>query len=166
VRRRPRITRARLRDLLHYDPASGEFRWREDRSSRIRAGTIAGSLTPERYRKITIKGRRYGAHQLAWFYMTGKWCSLVIDHRDGDPSNNGWQNLRPATRWQSNANRRLPRNNVSGLKGVSRHRSQWRARIRKTYRTHHLGIFSTRQAAHAAYAAAARKLFGEFARTE
>jgi len=90
----------------------------------------------------------------------------VIDHRDGDPSNNRWNNLRRATPSQNNANRRLQQNNAWGLKGVSRHRSRWRASIRKDRRTHHLGVFSTPQAAHAAYVAAARKLFGEFARPE
>jgi hypothetical protein len=98
--------------------------------------------------------------------MTGKWCSLVIDHRDGDPSNNRWANLRRATRSQNSANRRIPRNNPCGFKGVSRHRGKWDATICKKGRRHFLGSFLTPQAAHAAYVKAARKLFGEFARTE
>jgi HNH endonuclease/AP2 domain len=160
------VSYARLRELLHYDPGTGEFRWRKSLSGRIRAGGIAGGRTNDGYWRITMDGRHYQAHQLAWFYMTGKWCPLVIDHRDGNPSNNRWSNLRRATRSQSNANRRLHRSNTCGLKGVSRRRGRWRARIYKNRRVHRLGDFSTPQAAHAAYAKAARRLHGEFARTE
>jgi hypothetical protein len=166
VRRRPRVTRARLRALLHYDRQTGEFRWRKHVTTSIRPGDIAGALDNQGYRRITIKSRPYLAHHLAWLYMRGKWCALVIDHRDGDSSNNRWSNLRSATLSQSNANRRLPRNNACGLKGVSQDRRGWRARIHKNGQDHHLGTFPTPQAAHAAYVKAARKLFGEFARTE
>jgi hypothetical protein len=160
------VSPARLRELLQYDAETGEFRWLKQMSRKIRAGDLAGTLTGDRYCKITIKGRQYRAHQLAWLYVTGEWCPLMIDHRDGDPLNNRWDNLRRATRSQNNANRGPHRNNACGLKGVSRNRSGWRATIHKNRRRHYLGIFRTPQAAHAAYEAAARKLFGEFARTE
>jgi hypothetical protein len=127
---------------------------------------VAGSLSIDGYRKIVIKGRQYRAHQLAWLYMTGKWCSLYVDHRDGNPSNNRWANLRRATASQNNANRRLQRNNACGLKGVSRNRLGWRATINKNRRRRNLGTFPTPQEAHAAYSAEAHKLHGEFARTE
>jgi hypothetical protein len=160
------VTRARLRALLHYDPETGEFHWLKRVCGRVRADGLAGTLADNGYRLITVDRRQYRAHQLAWLYMTGKWCALVIDHRDGDPANNRWNNLRSATLSQSNANRRVPRNNACGLKGVSRNRSRWRATIHKNRRKHHLGIFPTPQDAHAAYVEAARRLFGEFARTE
>jgi HNH endonuclease len=161
------VTRARLRALLHYDPETGEFRWRKRISQSIRGGDVAGTVDNDRYRKITINGRQYRAHRLAWFYMTGEWCSLAIDHRDGDPSNNRWDNLRRATVSQNNANRRLQRNNACGFKGVAQNEwGRWRAGIHKNGRKHHLGFFRTPRAAHSAYVAAARKLFGEFARSE
>jgi HNH endonuclease len=151
---------------LHYDDQTGEFRWLKRTGPRVRAGQIAGFLNRDRYRLIAIDGRGYPAHRLAWLYMTGKWRSLVIDHRDGDPSNNRWANLRRATRSQNSANRRVPRHNPWGLKGVSHRRGKWYANICKRGRKQFLGTFSTPQAAHAAYAKAARNLFGEFARTE
>jgi hypothetical protein len=99
--------------------------------------------------------------------MTGRWCSRVIDHLDRNPSNNRWDNLRRATVSQNNANRRRHKNNACGFKGVSRTQyGRWRATIFKNGRRHHLGVFSTPESAHVAYVTAARKLFGEFARTE
>jgi hypothetical protein len=121
------------------------------------------------YRVITVCGRAYKAHQLAWLYMTATWCRPATDHRDLDRTNNRWSNLRRATRSANSANRRRLRNNTSGFKGVHhdhRRSGRWVARICKDGRTHHLGRFATPQAAHAAYVAAARELFGEFARAE
>jgi len=166
VKRRPRLTRARLRELLHYDPETGEFRWRKRRGGKIRPGDVAGTVPIDRYRKIAIDGRQYRAHRLAWFYRTGEWCPQVVDHRDGDPSNNRWSNLRRATWSQNNANRRPQRNKTCALKGVSRARRGFRATIHKNGQLHYLGTFRTPQEAHAAYAKAAPKLHGEFARVE
>ena len=166
MKRHRRVTHAGLREVLDYDDQTGEFRWLKRISGSIHVNDIAGSLSGEGYRRISIAGRLYRAHQLAWFYVTGEWCKGVIDHRDGDPSNNRWNNLRSATLSQSNANRRPCRNTACGLKGVSQDRQRWRATIYKNGHRHHLGNFRTPQEAHAAYVKAARKLFGEFARTE
>ena len=169
VKRRPRLTRARLRELLHYDSETGEFRWRKRPRNWARPSLSAGhSRSEEGYRCISIDRRLYRAHQLAWFYMMGRWCRPAIDHRDGDAGNNRWSNLRRATASQNNANRRRPRHNKSGHKGVSlcSKSGKWRATISRNGKITHLGRFETAQAAHAAYLAAARKLFGEFARAE
>jgi len=167
VRRRPQIAHARLLELLRYDSETGEFRWLKRVSRGTHIYDVAGTVQVGGYRKIAIKGKNYLAHQLAWFYMTGKWCPTIIDHRDGDPSNNRWENLRRATQSQNCANRRRHKNNACGFKGVTRMRSgRWKAIIYKKARKHDLGLFATPQEAHAAYVAAARKLFGEFARPE
>jgi hypothetical protein len=163
------LTRARLRELLHYDPKTGQFRWRKRRGNGARRAPSADHLHPQQgCRLISIDRRAYRAHQLAWFYMTGRWGRPTIDHRDRDATNNRWSNLRRATASQNNANRRRPLHNTSGHKGVSpcRQTGKWRAMIGSNGKTIHLGRFATRRPAHAAYLAAARKLFGEFADTE
>jgi hypothetical protein len=66
VRTRPRLTRARLRELLHYDPETGEFRWRKRMNGSVRVNDVAGCLTPDGYRRISIASRLYRAHHLAW----------------------------------------------------------------------------------------------------
>jgi hypothetical protein len=165
VRRRRRITHARLLEVLHYDSETGEFRWLEAVSRLVKPGDLAGRTSPGGYRHITIKGITYPAHQLAWFYMTGKWCRVVVDHRDCDPSNNRWDNLRRATQSQNCANRCRPKNNACGFKGVHLIPSgRWRATVWKKGRKYDLGIFATPEEAHAAYMEKARKLYGEFAR--
>ena len=160
MKKHPRLTRARLRELLHYDRDTGEFRWWKRVGDEVRLGEKAG------YLEICIDERWYQAHQLAWRYMTGRWCRPVIDHRDGDATNNRWTNLRRATPSQNTANGRRPPTNTSGYKGVSLFRGRWRAFICHKGRSINLGTLTTPEAAHAAYVAAARKLFGEFARPE
>jgi hypothetical protein len=162
MKTRPRLTRARLRELLHYDEDTGEFRWRKHGGNEVCLGDVAGCV------RICVLGRTYRAHQLAWLYVTGRWGRPMIDHRDGDATNNRWSNLRRASASQNGANRGRSRQNSSGYKGVSlcRRSGRWEAYIRKKRRRMHLGTFDTPEAAHDAYVAAARKLFGEFARTE
>jgi HNH endonuclease len=162
VKNHPLLTRARLRELLHYDKATGEFRWLERVGNELRPGIVAGSVN------IRVQGRHYSAHQLAWLYTTGRWGRPMIDHRDGNSMNNRWSNLRLATASQNNANRRLPGHNTSGYKGVVYcHKSRrWRGFIRYRGRVNYLGSFATPEAAHAAYVAAAPKVHGKFARTK
>ena len=167
MKRRPRLTRARLRELLRYNKRTGEFRWRKE-SRRVEKGQLAGCADRERYWVIWIGRRHYRAHQLAWLYEMGTWGRPTIDHRDGNSLNNRWSNLRLATLSQNNANRRRPRHNTSGFKGVSfdRQNGKWSATICREGHKTYLGRFETPQAAHKAYVKAARKLFGEFVRTE
>lgn len=63
-------------------------------------------------------------------------------------------------------NRRKNLNNTSGYKGVVwfPKTKKWRARIGLNGERISLGLFSTREEAHAAYRAAAERLHGEFAR--
>jgi len=90
------LTQERLQELLHYDPDSGEFRWRSQEACEHRAGKIAGCSMRSDYWCIHVDGRSYRAHQLAWLYMMGEWGRPLIGHRDGDPFNNRWRNLRLA----------------------------------------------------------------------
>jgi hypothetical protein len=161
------LTQERLRELLDYDPKTGKFRWRAREESNQRFGHIAGSRTRSEYWAIRIDGRPYQAHQLAWLYMKGEWGRPVIDHCDGNPFNNQWSNLRLSTHSNNAANRRRPRSNTSGFKGVTfdRQRGNWKAQITKDGRYYCVGRYATAEEAHAAYVAKARELFGEFART-
>lgn len=160
------LSAERLREVLSYDPLTGEFRWLVSTARRIRVGDIAGFEIDRGRRGIKVDGSQYQAHRLAFLHMTGNFPDIEVDHIDTDPSNNRWANLREATRSENNANTRRNRRNTSGYKGVSWHKRdrKWCAQIHVSGRDIHLGQFSSPEEAHAAYVAAATKHFGEFAR--
>lgn len=152
----------RLRELLDYDYESGQFTWRVDRRGRFaRAGVVAGTLTKKDGRnQICVDGRIYLASRLAVLWMTGRWPARLVDHRNLTPADDSWKNLRDADHSQNGANSR----GRSGVKGVVFTKGAYQANIRVKYKNIYLGRFSTSEAAHAAYVAAARQHFGDFAR--
>ena len=160
-------TRENLRNELDYNPATGVFRWKRSWRGRNRNGGLAGTSV-NGYWAINIDGRRFFAHRLAWFYMTGEWPPHDIDHIDGNPANNAFANLRLATRAENLGNSRLRKDNPVGLKGVIPKtqcgHTKYHARIRVDGEQRHLGSFDTPEEAHAAYVAKAAEVFGEFAR--
>jgi hypothetical protein len=90
-----------------------------------------------------------------------------VDHRNGNGLDNRRLNLRVAGQSNNMANSKLSKRNTSGYKGViwsGRHK-KWFVNIRCRGRQHFLGLFDDKRAAAGAYSRAAKRLFGEFART-
>lgn len=166
-RHRPALTQQRLKQLLCYDPESGLFK-RAMPSKGPKPQDGVGWTRDGGYRMITVDGRPYRAHRLAWLYVHGKWPVEHIDHINGITSDNRVTNLREASVQQNLANSKKPITNTSGYKGVSWHKAakKWAARIRSEGGTRHLGLYETAEEAHAAYCAEAQRTKGEFARTE
>lgn len=150
------LTQSRLKELLHYDPDTGVFTRRVQTSSRAMIGDVAGSLLPDGYRRIMIDGGKHRAHRLAWLYMTGEWPTNQLDHMNGVRDDNRIANLREATNAENKQNREISKNNRSGFMGVSwhKHTRKWVAHIQIAGSKKHLGLFTTPEAAHAAYLAA------------
>jgi predicted ribonuclease toxin of YeeF-YezG toxin-antitoxin module len=159
------LTQEELKRLLHYDPETGVFTWRVIKGW-VRAGAIAGGINSLGYQQIKINRRNHRGHRLAFLYMTGSWPVADVDHIDGNKSNNRWDNLRPATRSQNNANSKIRSSNSAGYKGVTycKRDNRWRAAIRKDGRHYHLGHFDTAAEAYAAYLIKARQIFGPYMR--
>ena len=163
-RKKRNLTADKLRELLRYEPETGLFFWLVDRKSNKMAGKPAGSMSDGRWR-IMIDDESFYANQLAWLWMTGEWAPHLIDHENADKSDDRWDNLRPATKSQNGANRRVLKETAAGKKGVTcQPYGRFQARIRRDGKSIHLGMFATAEEAHAAYASAAKELFGEFAR--
>lgn len=61
------LTAEKLREELHYDPATGLFTWLKHGWAN-RVGTVAGGLSDRGYVVIVIAGKLRKAHRLAWLW--------------------------------------------------------------------------------------------------
>jgi hypothetical protein len=144
----------RLRELLRYNARTGAFVRRHSRGSRPAGGINAGG-----YHQISVDGRLYYGHRLAWLYAYGEWPDGCVDHVNGDRSDNRLLNLRVGTRGQNLQNMRRPKSTNPYL-GVSLHRASglWHARIQVQGVAASLGYHKTPEAARRAYVTAKRNL--------
>ena len=145
---------------IDYDPKTGQFTTKPRK-----IGSIVGKDRCK-FVRVYAGGKNHSAHRLAWFLMTGKWPpnDMVVDHINGDATDNRWLNLRLATPSQNQRNRTKPnKNKGDGLTGAYRDvrngRRRWFSRIGDK----HLGCFATKEEAHEAYRKAAIELYGEYA---
>lgn len=149
------VTQTRLKHLLNYNQETGVFTKRVNQGSRSKAGDIAGSKHGE-YLRITIDGKRYLAHRLAWLYVYGYMPENLIDHKDRVGSHNGIDNLREVSNQCNIRNSRLRKDSKSGITGVSWYKAndKWEATIRVDKQLVYLGRFdSLRDAAKARFEA-------------
>jgi len=131
---------ATLKDYFDYDPETGETLRKEvgpehfahaqacSRYNTLYAGKAAGYLDQKGYWRITVKGIDYLLHRAIWKWVTGEEPAKGLDHFDGDPANNKWENLRDGGMHLNNRNRRMRRDNTSGFAGVTRNGRGWQAR--------------------------------------
>lgn len=174
---RPLPSQEYLHECFDYNPDTGTLTWRERPrhhfvntnvygtwNTRF-AGQIAGTTLNSEgrlFRIVGIDGQPFLIHRIIFKLMTNR-DPRLIDHRNRDAMNNCWNNLREATNSQSNVNTRVRRTNRTGFKGVVRLRNdRYRAQIRINKKAIHLGYFSTPEAAHAVYVAAAKAYWDEF----
>lgn len=163
-------SQARLNELLEYRPSTGYLTWKVQLGSRALVGQRAGCVKTERgkpgHRAVRIDRVLYQEHRIIWVLVYGKEPVCEIDHINGNAMDNRLCNLREATGSENRSNIGLIKSNTSGLKGVGWHKAKnkWRAYIGKDGRYIHLGLFEKKSDAAAAYAQAAKKYFGEYAR--
>jgi len=146
-----------LRNLLSYNPDTGEFIWITRPSKAVKVGAIAGVIDKKGYRTIGICGKVYKAHRLAWMHTYGYWPKGLIDHINGQKSDNRISNLRDVFFDGNSQNIRKPnKRNKSGYLGVIFFQNKWRASITINSKTRCLGDYNTPEEAHAAYLGAKR----------
>ncbi len=132
-----RISYESLIELVSYDPMTGLFINRVNRGKKARAGELSGHRRKNQagveYAHITINGRCYVAHQLAWLYVYGKFPDEQIDHINGIGTDNRIANLRECNPSQNMENIGISKKNTSGFIGVHFDKSQkkWVASVKK-----------------------------------
>lgn len=158
------ITQEELKEQLHYNPETGIFTRKITSSSRALAGSVTGYKNRLGYIEITVKSSAYLGHRLAWLYMTGNFPKEFIDHIDGVRNNNKFSNLREATHSQNLQNVGMPKNNKSGVKGVTWNKAmkKWRCQCMANRIGYHLGYFDSLESAKNAYNNFAKEKHGEF----
>jgi hypothetical protein len=146
-----------IKGLLSYDQQSGNLYWTDKQRIALR-GKVAGSIDAYGYLQLSVKGKRYKAHRVAWLLTYGSWPNGEIDHIDGDKLNNRIINLRDVSSQVNAWNRKLAqRNNSTGYRGVTKHRNKFMADIKVYGKKIYLGLFETPELAHQAYLQAKTK---------
>jgi hypothetical protein len=150
-----------LRTLLRVDETTGDLIWIGARRHGYN-GKIAGRRSKSGYLGVGIGNQRIYAHRIVFALSHGHWPTGMVDHIDGDRTNNRPQNLRDVSPQQNLQNTLRPARagTSSGLRGVGLIKSsgKWKAYIVVDRRMKTLGHFDTKEAAYAAYLAAKAKV--------
>ena len=137
------ITQEEIRQRLQYNSSDGTLTWISHKRRPDLIGTIAGSKNLNSHIQIYVNCKKYWAHRLVWLYHYG-YMPKIIDHINGDPSDNRIENLRECSHSENLRNVGKSKSNTSGVKGVSWSKAaqKWEARCGK-----YLGLYETKEEA-------------------
>ena len=157
------LTADLARRLLRYDPSTGKLYWRSrtpEMFSHCKSPHGVCKMWNTRYAETeafmpvdsggykigTIFCRHLKAHRVIWLIETGKW-PVNIDHINGVRTDNRWGNLREVTFSENMKNKRINKNNTSGVTGVflNKTTNKWTASIGYKGRRLILGTFEDKQ---------------------
>lgn len=144
----PLPSQVTLQDLLRYDPSSGHLYWLardpisfagKGRSKEHEAalwnaknaGKRAFSYQKHGYNQGRIFGIRYNANRIIWRLVTGEEPGeLVVDHRNGNPMDDRFSNLRVLTQQDNTKGRFKSQAARNPIMGISRKGAGWCSYIR------------------------------------
>lgn len=158
------ITRDEVLAWFVYSPTEGGLIRKASAPIKLTTYQLANG-----YQFRNVRGKTIYEHRLVWLFFNEE-LPQVIDHIDGNKSNNRIENLRAATHTQNKHNVPKRSHNTTGAKGVVFHPlcpiKPYQAKIVKHGRTHSLGYYATVEEAAAAYEIGAKRIAGEFAKSD
>lgn len=145
MKKSEKLTQARLKELLHYDPEIGIFTRKITVANNAKKGDIVGCLSQRGYLATGIDGIKYYLHRLAWLYVYGYFPEHGIDHINRIKTDNRICNLREVTQQCNLRNCKMPKTNTSGVKGVSwnKYTNKWVVQITINNKNKTLGSHKT-----------------------
>ncbi len=144
-----------LKSIFDYDKEEGKLYYRMNRG-RCPAGSEAGTLHPNGYRYILIKGKSYRTHRLIWLLETGSWPTHNVDHLNRIKDDNRFSNLRDVPQRINTQNKSIRKDNKTGFAGVIKYRNKFGTKITLDGKQTCLGLYETPEEAHAVYLEAKR----------
>lgn len=140
------ITQKIVKEKLIYNADTGSFRWKSVYCPRISDGESAGFIGGDGYHAISINGKAYKAHRIAWLYTYGYMPENCIDHINRVKTDNRIKNLREATRVCNARNAGIFSHNKGGVRGVHFIKSvkRWNAQIKVNGSSKSLGNFKSK----------------------
>lgn len=117
-----------FQDYFIYDESSpSSLRWKIDmycgnRHNRpiVCTGDVAGARQKSGGYRVHLNKKGYEVHRIIYELLTGIRPSSdeIVDHRDGNASNNRIKNLRITSQSVNTRNRSISRNNTSGVNAI------------------------------------------------
>ena len=148
-----------LISLIDYNKTTGLLKWKNISGSGKR-NYEPGSIHKNGYKRLTVLGRTLLHHRVVWVLCYNEQPPKIIDHIDGDKTNNKILNLRSGISSLNQQNQTKPhsRNNTSKYIGVSLFKGRWRAKIYHNKKYYFLGYFTSEVEARDAYIKEKRNL--------
>lgn len=160
-----RLTAERVRELLDYDPVTGNLQWTSpmpyDPAEGGKAGALGKAGSRYQFRRfVQIDYKRYPAHRVCWLHKTGEWPNGYVVPINGDYDDLRWENLQKLTASEAASRGGVRRGNTSGYRGITwaKDRDRWLAYVTHNYKRIHIGYFKTQEDAIAARDAAVADL--------
>lgn len=156
------ITKEIVNNLFVYDDGKLFWKSKPSKTSPIKIGNEVGTLMGDGYKRTNIFKKYYAIHRVV-FLMKNGYLPEIVDHIDGNKTNNRIENLREATKSQNAQNKKMHKNNKSGIKGVHLNKAKkWVAQLRINNQVTYLGSFDDIKLAENAVKVARSKNHGVF----
>jgi len=145
-----------LRQLLRYEPETGKLFWKKRPrwmftsnrgfsvwNARYSNGEAFTASTTGGYKVGAVNYTLMKAHRVIWAICNGAWPEGVIDHINGNTSDNRLENIRDVTQSENMKNIKTLVTNTSGFRGVCWQAAsgKWMAYIDAGKR-YHIGLFA------------------------
>jgi hypothetical protein len=156
------ITIDEIKERLSYNPVDGTFTWKEAgehwfknaRSCKRWNTRFAGKKASTKHHSgrnvITINYKKYLASRIAYAVYFNRMPLGLIDHINGNCSDDRIENLREVTKSGNGKNCKMWASNTTGCTGVVKRGKKWGAVIYSNGKSIWLGTFDCKEKAFAA----------------